>query len=51
MMLDHVEQTDRAERIRRAIRAVLAGGKIRTRDMGGTDGTEAYTDAVIRALG
>jgi len=50
MMLDHVEQTDQAERIRRAIRSVLAGGDIRTRDMGGTDGTQAYTEAVIRAL-
>ncbi len=51
MMLDHVEMTDEARRIRTAIDTVLHDGRIRTRDMGGTDGTAAYTDAVVRALG
>ncbi len=49
MMLDHVDQRETGDRIRAAIRSVLARGEIRTRDMGGSDGTEAYTEAVIRA--
>lgn len=51
MLLDHVDQGDAGDRIRGAIREVLHGGVVRTRDMGGTDGTAAYTQAVIRALG
>ncbi len=51
MMLDHVDQGDVAHRIRTAIGTVLRNGDVRTRDMGGTDGTAAYTAAVVRALG
>lgn len=51
MMLDHVDQGGTAERVRAAIQSVLQGGVVATRDMGGTDGTAAYTEAVIRALG
>ncbi|MEK9501746.1 isocitrate/isopropylmalate dehydrogenase family protein [Gaopeijia maritima] len=51
MLLDHVDQRETGDRIRAAIRSVLQGGVVATRDMGGTDGTAAYTEAVIRALG
>lgn len=50
MMLDHLGQGGVARRIRAAIDTVVRAGEARTRDMGGTTGTRAYTDAVVRAL-
>ena len=49
-MLDHLAQPDQAERIRRAIRATLAAKDRLTRDLGGTAGTNEFTDAVISRL-
>jgi isocitrate dehydrogenase (NAD+) len=61
MMLDHIGETDRAERIRSAIGTVIAEGKVRTYDMlrlpGGADvigkgavTTTQVTDAIIAEL-
>lgn len=61
MMLDHVGELDRAQRIRRAIAAVVAEGKVRTYDMlrlpGGPDAlkkgaasTDQVTDAILARL-
>jgi 3-isopropylmalate dehydrogenase len=57
MMLDWLGQrhelealTDGATAIDAAIARVLAGGSIRPRDLGGSDGTAAITRAVIEAL-
>ena len=61
MMLDHIGETDKSERIRKAIGSVIADGKVRTYDMlrltGGPDvftrgavNTTEMTDAVIAAL-
>ncbi len=61
MMLDHIGETDKAERIRAAIGKVVVEGKVRTYDMlrltGGPDvfakgavNTTEMTDAVIAAL-
>ena len=61
MMLDHIGETDRATRIRNAVGAVIAEGKVRTYDMlrlpGGPDvfdkgaaTTTRMTDAVIAKL-
>jgi isocitrate dehydrogenase (NAD+) len=50
MMLDHVDQPDVAERIRSAVRATLADPETRTRDVGGTQGTRGFADAVMRKL-
>ena len=61
MMLDHIGETDRATRIRNAVGAVIAQGKVRTYDMlrlpGGPDvfdkgaaTTTQMTDAVIAKL-
>ena len=36
MMLDHIGERQRAERIRAALTRVLAAGTVRTRDLGGT---------------
>jgi 3-isopropylmalate dehydrogenase len=61
MMLEHVGEVDRAERIRRAIGAVIKEGKVRTYDMmrlpGGADvfskgaaTTQQLTDAIVAKL-
>ncbi|AEB12268.1 isocitrate/isopropylmalate dehydrogenase family protein [Marinithermus hydrothermalis] len=50
MMLEHLGEKEAAERIERAVDRVLAEGP-RTPDLGGDATTEAFTDAVIRALG
>jgi 3-isopropylmalate dehydrogenase len=61
MMLDHLGETERADRIRRAIARVIAAGRVRTYDMlrlaGGPDvlargaaTTGQMTDAIIAAL-
>lgn len=61
MMLDHVGETDKAQRVRKAIAAVIAEGKVRTYDMlrlpGGPDvlkrgaaSTTQMTDAILRRL-
>jgi 3-isopropylmalate dehydrogenase len=62
MMLDHVGETEKSNRIRKAIAAVVAEGKIRTYDMmripGGAKSisqgaatTTQITDAIIEKLG
>ena len=50
LLLDHVGQAETAARIKGALTAVIRDGVARTRDMGGTDGTAAFTRAVIGAL-
>jgi isocitrate dehydrogenase (NAD+) len=49
LMLDHIGQQDRANRIRSALERAIREGD-RTRDLGGTLGTAAFTDAVISRL-
>jgi 3-isopropylmalate dehydrogenase len=62
MMLDHLGETDRADRIRRAVAAVVAEGKVRTYDMmrlpgsakaldQGAVSTAQMTDAILARLG
>jgi isocitrate dehydrogenase (NAD+) len=51
MLLDHVDQRDAAERLRKGVRAALANPESRTGDLGGSGNTASYTDAVIRAMG
>ncbi|MEO7730764.1 MAG: isocitrate/isopropylmalate family dehydrogenase, partial [Kofleriaceae bacterium] len=50
MLLDHVEQRDAAERLRKGVMAALASPETRTGDLGGKANTAQYTDAVIRAM-
>src|SRR4051812_22310303 len=50
MMLEHINDSARAARIRRAFESTLKGGKTLTRDLGGKASTEEFTDAVIAAL-
>jgi isocitrate dehydrogenase (NAD+) len=48
MMLDHIGELDRAERIRNAIVTTIVDDGIRTRDLGGTASTEEFGHAVAR---
>jgi isocitrate dehydrogenase (NAD+) len=48
MMLDHLGELDRAERVRRAVVDTIVKDGIRTRDLGGTASTEGFGDAVAR---
>ncbi|KAI8475686.1 MAG: isocitrate dehydrogenase, NAD-dependent [Monoraphidium minutum] len=50
MMLRHLGLNDMGDRIQSAALAVIAEGKYRTRDLGGTAGTSDYTKAVIDHL-
>ena len=47
MMLDHLGVSDAAQRVDHAARTVLAEGRIRTPDLGGTNTTEEVVTAVM----
>ncbi|MCA2989268.1 MAG: NAD-dependent isocitrate dehydrogenase, partial [Gemmatimonas sp.] len=51
MMLEHIGDRDNATRIRDAFESTIREGRVLTRDLGGTAGTDAFTDAVIAKLG
>ncbi|MCE2901226.1 MAG: isocitrate/isopropylmalate dehydrogenase family protein [Gemmatimonas sp.] len=51
MMLEHLGDGTRAQRIRHAFEGTIRAGTVLTRDLGGTAGTDEFTDAVIAALG
>jgi isocitrate dehydrogenase (NAD+) len=50
MMLDHVGELDRGQRLREAIRDVIITDQVRTRDLGGTASTEEFGRAVARRV-
>jgi len=50
LMLDYIGERERAGRIREALSRVLAAGRVRTRDLGGTATTTEFTDAVCREV-
>ena len=50
MMLDHVDEHERARRIREAVDQVLRDDGVRTRDLGGDASTTEITDAIVRRL-
>ena len=50
MMLNHLHEETLADRIKSAYNAVLEAGAVRTADLGGTAGTDAFADAVIARL-
>ena len=50
LLLDHVGQGETAAQIRDAVNTVIRDGTARTRDMGGTDGTDEFAAAVTGAL-
>ena len=48
MMLRHIGETDRANVVMGAMVAVLADGRVRTRDLGGTATTTEFADAICQ---
>jgi isocitrate dehydrogenase (NAD+) len=50
MMLRHIDESDAAERVMRALGAVLTTTGVRTRDLGGTASTFEFADAVAQRL-
>ncbi len=51
MMLDHLGEVERGNRVRAAVEQVIVTDNIRTRDLGGTAGTREFGDAVARRVG
>ena len=51
MLLDHIGEVERGNRIRAAVEDVIVRQNIRTRDLGGTAGTREFGDAVARRVG
>ncbi len=50
MMLDYLDRTEEAERVRRAVREVIGRGSTLTRDLGGSASTMEFTRALVRQL-
>jgi isocitrate dehydrogenase (NAD+) len=50
LMLRHLDEDDKADRIMKALWAALADGSARTADLGGTATTTQFTDAIVRGL-
>ena len=50
MMLEHIGDARNAQRIGTAFEQTIRGGAVLTRDLGGTAGTDQFTDAVIANL-
>lgn len=50
MMLDHVKEHDKASRLRRAISETLNTDQVRTGDLGGRAGTDAYAKALVSRI-
>jgi isocitrate dehydrogenase (NAD+) len=50
MMLEHIGDAHNAQRIGTAFEQTIRGGAVLTRDLGGTAGTDQFTDAVIANL-
>jgi len=50
MMCEFLGEVDLAGRVRGAVRAHLAGGKVRTPDRGGADSTSAVGDDIVKKL-
>ena len=50
MMLDHIGERERADRVRRAIEQTIVDAGIRTRDLGGTASTREFGDAVAQRV-
>jgi isocitrate dehydrogenase (NAD+) len=50
LMLRHIGEGAIAERVMRALGEVLSEGRVRTRDLGGSAGTQAFADAIAARL-
>jgi isocitrate dehydrogenase (NAD+) len=50
MMLEHLGERQRADRIRGALSRVLTEGRVRTHDLGGRASTTEFTDEICREV-
>jgi isocitrate dehydrogenase (NAD+) len=50
MMLEHIGERQRADRIRGALEKVLTDKKVRTHDLGGHSSTTEFTEAICREV-
>jgi len=50
MMLEHVDEKEKADKLRDTIKAVIREDNIRTQDLHGDANTREYTDAIIKRL-
>ena len=50
MMLDHLGASEAAQEVERSVARVLADGRARTPDLGGTSSTAEVTDAILEEL-
>jgi len=50
MMLDHLGETERADRVRSAVETVIVTDNVRTQDLGGTASTREFGHAVAQRL-
>ncbi|MEZ5557777.1 MAG: isocitrate dehydrogenase [Pseudomonadales bacterium] len=50
MMLDYLDMTDHAARIRHTVRSVIGAGRVLTRDLGGSASTTEYLRALLDEL-
>ena len=50
MMLEYMNDGERAQRIRRAFEDTVREKKVVTRDLGGTASTDQFTEAIIARL-
>jgi isocitrate dehydrogenase (NAD+) len=51
LMLYHLDEDDKAQRIMQALWTALGDGSARTADLGGSATTTQFTDAIVKALG
>jgi isocitrate dehydrogenase (NAD+) len=51
LMLRHLDESEAAARVQKAMEAVYAEHKTLTRDVGGRAGTVQFTDAILAAMG
>lgn len=50
LMLDHLDQKDKAQALRKALRGVIAAGEHTTPDLGGDGTTTGFTEALLARL-
>ena len=49
-MLHHINEPEMAERVQSGLEQVYREGKVLTKDVGGTSGTKAFAEAVLKAM-
>jgi isocitrate dehydrogenase (NAD+) len=50
LMLRHIDEGAAADRVMRGLAEVLTGGRVRTRDLGGTASTSAFAEELCRSV-